>query len=270
MFRKPIRLLACATLVALGTRGLTTAEDFSSLGLKSNQSSKRNAGSAAVLSGTALMYQVFVADETSSWSEDEKARVRNNVKESQQFIIGESKRYDITLAFRDENVEDVLYPGVVPTDTFVDPRWTEEVLRKVNGQSGNELVAALRDMYQVDSVLICLHVNKPGLSYNLAHYDGVEATYAAERMICFTRYPDGRPTAAATYAHEILHVFGAGDLYFPYDKTNRRKEKARRMWPNDVMRRVDYDIRRLNIGAFTAFRVGWSDQLKPDYRGFED
>jgi hypothetical protein len=118
--------------------------------------------------------------------------------------------------------------------------------------------------------LLCLHVHKPGLSYNLAHYDGVEDTYLAERMICFTRYPDGRPTAAATYAHEILHLFGAGDLYFPYDRASHRKEMARRYFPDDVMRRVDYDMSRLTVGPFTAFRVGWLYKLKPEYRVLED
>ena len=98
----------------------------------------------------------------------------------------------------------------------------------------------------------------------------MDDTYLAERMICFTRYPDGRTTAAATYAHEILHLFGAGDLYFPYDRVARRKEMARRAFPDDVMRRVDYDIATLSVGPFTAFRVGWLDELKPEYRVFED
>ena len=117
---------------------------------------------------------------------------------------------------------------------------------------------------------MCFHVNKAALSYNLAHYDHVDDTYVAERMICFTHYPDGRPTAAATYAHEILHLFGAGDLYFPYDRDERRKELARRWFRDDVMLRVDYDMSRLTIGHFTAFRVGWLDKLKPEYEVFED
>ena len=89
-------------------------------------------------------------------------------------------------------------------------------------------------------------------------------------MICFSRYPDGRLTAAATYAHEILHVFGAGDLYFPYDGDGKRKAEARRLFPNDVMFRVDYKLDRLNVGPFTAYRIGWTQSLDPKLRVFED
>ena len=42
------------------------------------------------------------------------------------------------------------------------------------------------------------------------------------------------------------------------------------LFPNDVMYRVDYDISRLSVGAYTAFRVGWLDNLPEAYRSFED
>ena len=46
----------------------------------------------------------------------------------------------------------------------------------------------------MDHVLFALHVNKAALSNNLTYYDHVDRTYAAERIICYDRYPDGRPT----------------------------------------------------------------------------
>lgn len=270
MARTLVSVVAVSLAVVLGTVHNVWAVDFSSLGLKSNQVSKRNAGSASVLTGTCLVYQVFVADKVTSWTESQKESTLRNMDQSLRFIAEQSHRYEVTVAFQQEEPQLVVFDGVVPTSTFVDPKWTEQVIQSLSRDSANQLVSQLRKQYGADNVLLCLHVNKPALSYNLAHYDGVDDTYAAERMICFTRYPDGRPTAAATYAHEILHLFGAGDLYFPYDSAQQRKEKARQLFPDDVMRRVDYDMSRLNIGPFTAFRVGWLSELKPQYRGFED
>jgi hypothetical protein len=148
--------------------------------------------------------------------------------------------------------------------------WTENVIRRSAGSSAVELVKRTKDQHETDNVIICLHVNKPALSYNLAYYDNVDRLYGAERMICFSSYPDGRQTAAATYAHEILHLFGAGDLYFPYDRDDARKDRAARLFPNDVMYRVDYDLNRLDVGAYTAFRVGWTNKLDPRYEVFDD
>ena len=136
--------------------------------------------------------------------------------------------------------------------------------------SGPALVDHLRRQYGAAQVAFCLHINRAGISYNLAFYDRVRREYAAERMVCFAEYPDGRPTATATYAHELLHLFGAGDLYFPYDQTEERKELAQRYFPSDIMLRVDYDIQQLMVGPFTAFRIGWRDTLDPMWHRLED
>ncbi|HEY6563264.1 MAG TPA: hypothetical protein VIY86_02100, partial [Pirellulaceae bacterium] len=151
-----------------------------------------------------------------------------------------------------------------------DPQWTEAILKATAGGNGEDLLASLRREFNADELLVCFHVNQPALSYNLAYYDEVRPEYLVERMICFSQYPDGRFTSAATYAHEILHLFGAGDLYFPYDTGETRKRDATRWFPSDIMLRVDYDIDRLRVGPFTAFRIGWRSSLDPQWKHLED
>ena len=239
-------------------------------GLKSNQASKRNAGSAARLSGSCVIYSIFVSDRLSRWREDQEREVHAKLGDAVEFIERESRRYGIDSSFQLAPPERYSVPFRLPTQTFSDPRWTETVIEGQSGMSGASLVDHLRSLYQVDNVALCLHANKSALSYNLAYYDNVSDTYFAERMICFTRYPDRRETATATYAHEVLHLFGAGDLYFPYDRVDRRKDEAKRIFPNDIMLRVDYDMSRLTVGPFTAYRVGWTDRLRPAFHLFED
>lgn len=238
--------------------------------MKSNQASKRGLGSASVLAGHVHVYNIFARDHYSDWNKEQKQEITDKLSQAYRFLSERCHRHGLDVRFTHDRSSEVLCSHRIPTDTFVDPRWTERVIQTASGKSGNQLVNWLRQETAADHVLICLHVNKAALSYNLAVYDRVSDHFSAERMVCFTTYPDNRPTAAATYAHEILHLFGAGDLYFPFDRDNQRKKRAADLFPHDVMYRVDYNLNRLNVGPFTAYRVGWTDRLDPSLRFFED
>lgn len=239
--------------------------------MKSNQPSKRNVGSAAVMSGRIHVYHIFASDLNSTWDTVERDAVLTRMQEAYVFIQRQSRRHHIELSFSDEIARPVSYQGVLPTGTFANPKWTQQIIKETcNEEDSLSLTEKLKRQTNADNVVICVHVDKPALSYNLAYYANVAAEFAAERMVCFSQYPDTRPTAAATYAHEILHLFGAGDLYFPYDQDEDRKQIAKRLFPNDVMFRVDYNLSRLNVGPFTAYRIGWRQSLDPEHRQFED
>lgn len=238
--------------------------------LQSNQASKRDIGSAGALRGRVHIYHIFASDRVSRWTDEDKQQVKDRLATAYEFIRRESARFGKRITFTDEYAQDVHYADVLPTDSLANPAWTENVITAASGEAGVALVARLKQQHRAEHVTICMHIRKPALSYNLAYYKNVSPGFAAERMICFSEYPDMRPTAAATYAHEILHLFGAGDLYFPYDRDGSRKDIAQRLFPNDIMYRVDYDISRLYVGPFTAYRVGWRDELDPDHRVFED
>ena len=262
--KKTIRSLA-AILLALVLVDSTHAEQ-----LKSNHASRRNNGSATILSGKVLLYHIFVSDAASNFTDDEKAEVGKRIEAALEFLAREGRKYAIRLQVIEETARDVTTEKPIPTDMFADPLWTERAIAASGAVGANELVARLKKRHQVDHVLIALHVDKAALSNNLSYYDHIDRTYAAERIICYTRYPDGRPTAAASYAHEILHNFGAGELYFPFDRNEGRKNIARRLFPDDIMFRVDYDMARLTIGSYTAYRIGWLDDLEAEHTVFQD
>ncbi len=237
--------------------------------LKANQPSKRMSGSAKELRGPTRVFHIFCADEESRWTRQEKDEVLLRSAAAFRFIEAQSRDRNIAVSFHEHVTPDIRYQGTIPKKSQVNHIWTEKVIRAALGKSGLEQVADIRQQH-AENVIFCLHVNKAALSYNLAFYDNVSTNYRAERMVCFASYPDGRATAAATYAHEVLHLFGAGDLYFPFDADEARKTRASRMFPDDVMYRVDYDLGKLNIGEYTAFRVGWTDELDPGYELFND
>lgn len=87
-----------------------------------------------------------------------------------------------------------------------------------------------------------------------------------QREILYTQYEGGRENCAAGIAHEILHCFGADDLYESFLQEKSVDEFAARYYPNDIMHRVDYDINELEIGEFTAWKVGLTDKKKDYYK----
>ncbi len=261
---------ALCTCAAIGLQSSLAQQTREVSFRKSNQASKRDIGSAKILDGEVYIYHIFVSDPHSHWAEGEVATVKRKLNEAYSFITRQSRKHGKRINFVDDFSGFVSLDRRVPVDAHADPEWTEYTIDKATGGSSVQLVQKLREQSKIKSIVICLHVNKAALSYNLAFYKNVSQKYQAERMICFSAYPDGRETSSATYAHEVLHLFGAGDLYFPYDNDGRRKSHAARLFPNDVMYRVDYNIDSLNVGPFTAYRVGWTDSLDPKYSGFED
>ena len=236
----------------------------------SNQASKRDVGSARKFEGTIAVYHLFANDSQASWSESEKNEILSRLSQAYAFLNHQAELHGKKINFIEQIGPTVNSKPRLPTGTFVDPTWTEQVIRKGSGLESQELISRLKQAHKADNAIICIHVNKPALSYNLAFYKNVADEFTAERMVCFSTYPDTRPTSAATYAHEILHLFGAGDLYFPYDKDDYRKQVAKRYFPNDVMFRVDYNLYRLNVGAFTAYRIGWRNEIDSAHKMFED
>ena len=183
------------------------------------------------------------------------------------------KKYNIGLRIIQENFgyeNDIQYPGVIPVNMFENPQWTEDIFELIDDCNGNDAVEHIKKEFKGNQVVIIFHVNKKGTSYNLTYSEGINPIYYAERVVMFYKYENGVPTYAASYAHEILHSFGAGELYFPYDSSEERREIAKRYFPNDVMFRVDYKINNRTIGEYTAYRIGWLQVLNQNYQVFED
>jgi hypothetical protein len=241
--------------------------------LITNQSSKRNNGSASKLIGSCYLLNIYLKDKISSWSFEEKTKVAENLALMTDFIKNNSKKYNINLTIVQGNFgyeNDIQYRGVIPVNMFENPQWTEDIFKLIGFSNGNDAVKHIKKRFKADQVVIILHINKMGTSYNLTYYNGINPIYYAERVIMFCKYEDGRPTTPASYVHEILHSFGAGELYFPNDSSDMRKKLAQEYFPDDIMFRVDYEINNLMIGEYTAYRIGWIQILDQRYQVFEN
>ena len=121
------------------------------------------------------------------------------------------------------------------------------------------LIAFLRDEYQVESVGLLLMVNNYfrsdiSLAINTLHNDDVEFSVVSYK------YP-------SEIAHSFLHLYGAADLgETPFRRNKRKIKQASLAFPDDIMTDVyARPLHNLEIGDFTRFMIGWTDELDSEY-----
>ena len=140
---------------------------------QSNQTSKRGKGTPDVLEGSIYIYNVFLSDTQSGWTLAQKRHVKQKLHQGFDFLSRQAMQHDKSLVFVEEYADDLPLRFPIPVDAHADPRWTEYCIAASANESGEKLVERIRSQTHVDNVIICLHVNKSALSYNLAYYDGV-------------------------------------------------------------------------------------------------
>ncbi|MFC2090283.1 hypothetical protein ACFLT1_05860 [Bacteroidota bacterium] len=121
------------------------------------------------------------------------------------------------------------------------------------------LIAHFRDDYRVESVALMFLVNNYyrddiSICLNTMNSDDVEFAVVSYK------YP-------AEIAHYFLKLFGGLDLYKSSERRSNSKAKlAKRLFPEDIMQNPEgKNLRDLNIGDFTKYMIGWTDELKPEY-----
>lgn len=132
-----------------------------------------------------------------------------------------------------------------------------------------DFVEETRKDEQCRNCLVLVAVDKPGRGYSVSFRNLFDKEkYFLEGAVLYTHYHDGRSLCAASVAHEICHLFGADDLYETFEQTKENEEKARRLFPNDIMLRTSFDIDELNIGRLTAWYMGLTDACEPWFLDF--
>jgi hypothetical protein len=119
------------------------------------------------------------------------------------------------------------------------------------------LMLALRDRYASENVALLFFVNgyyESHPSYTLfSETDGPDVEFS----IITGKNP-------AVISHELLHLFGAVDLYPNKNYPNFNYEKLYKYHPDEIMRIQHKQLSKLNISPITGYFVGWQDTLDAD------
>ena len=231
-----------------------------------------NKGTCYELSGTPCVLCIYLGDAESSWTPEEVKKFDEDVIiPGIQYLNEQAALWDVDLdmgliryAKEGSGGSDVFvvrYPGVIPTVLDGEQTDREEILKLTAKQMGFSSTKKFYNFAQkisgTDQVVIMLLVNKDGRSHagpDIKDDDGNDI----ESYVVYSSL-NGHRTRYGTLAHELLHAFGADDLY-EETSTGERADRAaiaKQYYPNDIML-SDWNDNAV-VGAYTAYAVGWTD-----------
>jgi len=230
----------------------------------------QNVGSAKRFTGDCMFYNIFIDDKRSSWDADSISELYALQGDAFRYLEAQAALFGHELRCIATGKEDALYLYIdvdIPVDG-IEYYWLDIYFMGTEYGSVNGLLEAFfADDPQYDNYGLIFNVNKPGRSYAVPcnlQYDDYADCYAERAVIFYTDdWNYEYVLCAATIAHEILHLFGAADLYYPHDGEDIRKEIIMQYFPFELMHFVPFHTDDATISAFTAFRVGWRNTL-PD------
>jgi len=231
-------------------------------------------GSAKTLDGTVLVVSIYVYnDDTPQWSGEAMAAFRKYLQYSMQYLEEAAYEYGKELHFyqyqTDRGSQDLFYTMKLE-GRLAGGDDSDELVRATRTEIDNFIeknipYLELADKYRTNNVTYVIFTPEFDRSYAWPYYADFSRSEAAgryhEKSIIF---------AGTNYvlAHEILHTFGAVDLYQEEGKQARRDffgvskelmEYIEEHYPLEVMRRTHMHTPQLS--PFTAYRLGWLDDL---------
>lgn len=254
----------------------------------------KNRNTCKFMTDSVLVYAIFVdVDSYHPWTEFDIRSTMDSLKKATNWLQSQAGNYSHSVQFEPVQYKDggrlTIYERSVKVNlsheqAFIRERksrfkkwisWSDAIAKKagkglkyipsskvsqrlkiVNVQTLNQ---ALRDKYKRENVAILFFVNgyyedHPSYSFH------TESDRFAEYSIITNKNP-------AVISHEILHLFGAVDLYPNKAYPNFNFKELAEKFPDEVMRIQHKEISRLSVSPITAYFIGWQDSLdKPNTR----
>lgn len=116
-----------------------------------------------------------------------------------------------------------------------------------------------------DQSLVFVIANKEGRGYASPIASG-GSDNSPEGAILYHSY--NNPLYAGCIIHEILHLFGAVDLYHTCDQSEENDQKIDKMYPKEVMHRPHNPLKELQMSPLTAWLVGLTDKQEDWFKDF--
>lgn len=190
------------------------------------------------LSGDVVVLVIFVSTPSSSWDDAGIAEAKTAFHKELERLEQDAQGYGIEL-----NLQIGCVGATITTEyDRQSETWREEAMTQAGMLAGYEDQRVLEDTYEVDHVPVVFVINQEGRAYANHSLSG----NAFESLVMFTNYYEA-------LRHELCHLFGAKDLYFPEETV----QAADTYLPGSIMNGDNTG----NIDPLTAFTIGWEEKL---------
>ena len=239
------------------------------------------AGSAYKLEGKALQVNIFLSVKGKpQWTNKKKEEMLALLPESKEWLNKELKKYNksMDIVYKNYGINETISFNYTEIDKKND-EWHAAILKKMGYATPVDFYNTLKKEYKFDQMYIVFFINYEGHSYAMACSKDYEddPNYFVEYIALFNNF-EGTPITDKgehyVIPHEILHLFGALDLYEGEDQTESSEKFAVKTIPKSIMlgsiRFLDEDeeqweLHQYEIDEFNAYLMGLHNKYKKWY-----
>ncbi len=263
------RLIAAA----LATLGLATFYRLLTLGRhRLFHIPMYDAGSARQLRGRCAVFEIYVGRK---WTRRKRRQGRRSLRAACRWLEQTAAAHGVELSMVDEPADVLRLPdhvrrtrGLGFNFMLPNPR-RAEIARDVARVTAGAIQERLLDLPgDFDNHLLVVHLKRQAVGFAVPARNRLANRIELELCLCSST------SSPATYAHEILHLFGARDLYCSRELAQATSrwlddDEDRRVhlyqgfdafwakFPRALMAATDEPLDALEISPLTAHAVGW-------------
>ena len=204
--------------------------------------SYKGIGGSKKLVGDVIAIVFFVNDKCSAWTEDAKATFTKNHISAMQVLMDSAKAHGVHLQIR-RAYADVNSPFDCSTKNYI--KWSQQIIRQYGKSSLLAYQKYYTAKYGCDEAPILFAFNKPFRSFAISTNPLTHTYDELASVSCIDRQN--------SIIHELLHPFGARDLYFPQEL----KTLVSQMQYDSIMASVS----SYHMDSLTAYLIGWTDEI---------
>ena len=174
-------------------------------------------GSCGLLAWPSVLYSIYLQDDANPWTEEALAQTRQNLAVAVDWITQQAQTYNAQPKIYCDTGENNLstfaaYKAGLTEDTTTGTTFYNDV----DTLTAQVDVEFIQQQYGTASIGYLIFLPVEGASYSILHYleDGGNYLNEFSCLYLYDSYAGEKTYNSPTvYAHEILHLFGAPDLY---------------------------------------------------------
>ncbi|WP_026231847.1 hypothetical protein [Neolewinella persica] len=210
---------------------------------------------------------VFVETPEGNWEDDEIDYTLKEYAAARDWIVTEAEYYGQQLEFDEDYFSrdngSVIFLDKTPIIGQSPTKTTNAVLDKLNYRDLEAFMSYNRVTMKEDKFKILLFVKSNNRSHAFNYWSMADVDLA----IVYCRSTYGMITDRYVIIHELLHQFGAWDLYMGRSQTETSAQNAIERWPFSIMINTHQNKGELIVDELTAWCIGWAE-YDPSYAEF--